>query len=62
MARRKASKPKPVQYKTTSPEAVENLKDALGRLIARRVLREWRQSRPAPDTDAPTSTDAKRAD
>ncbi len=45
MTRRKSSKPQPVHHGSTSPEVVENLKEAVGRLIARRVLREWQQNR-----------------
>ena len=41
-------------------EAVEQLKEAVGRLIARRILREWSENRSAPNEKATASTDTKR--
>jgi len=59
MTRRKVPKPKNVRDGTTSPEAVERLKDAVGRLIARRILREWCLNRQSPGTSTGSSTGAK---
>lgn len=54
MARRKPRKPRHVAGTNSShSDAVEQLQDAVGRLIARRLLREWAQSRGSRDTAPP---------
>ena len=60
MARGNTRKVRPPSASTPSQaEAVEQLRDAVGRLIARRVLREWVQSQGARDTVPPPPADAK---
>jgi hypothetical protein len=61
MARRDMRKTRPASGRNSSQaEAVEQLRDAVGRLIARRILREWTLTRGTQDTAATPPAGAKR--
>lgn len=62
MARRNMRKTRPTSDRhSCHAEAVEQLHDAVGRLIARRILREWALRQPQQDTNSTPPAARKRS-